>query len=437
MKQFILAITGLFYLSTLFAQDNIFVFQSDSSVTAVKTSAIDSVSFSENGAQLNLIKAGQTKSNLTVSTIDSITFSGNLPVIRAMETPIQIDQAKAKMAIIVSTKGGSAILSKGLCWSLYPHPTIDSLKIVSGATLDSSTVYMTKLVAGSTYYVRPFITNSSGTTYGQEFSVNVPGYTLPDVETVSITYNGNLEAICTGKVNSSGGYPVLIARGFCWSTSATPTIDDNRIPFGLSNGSYTTTVKFPNANVKYYVRAFATNTLGTSYGETMAITPLLGNVTYHLDFTPANDTEKNYYRLIKIAMDSACYYYNRYTTFSINIYVYYNAGIPTAQASYHGSIGFGSGTSYMDVCTAMHEMAHYMGSGTTQVWQDLTVNGVYTGAAATQMLRTVTNDPTAILHGDDMHFWPYGLNYKSEVSSAQDYIRHAKIVNAMKTDCGW
>jgi hypothetical protein len=163
----------------------------------------------------------------------------------------------------------------------------------------------------------------------------------------------------------------------------------------------------------------------------------MGNVTYQLAFTPQNDTEKTYYNLIKIAMDSACYYYNRYTTFTANIYVYYNAGIPTAQASYRGSIGFGSNTTYMHVSTAMHEMAHYMGSGTTTVWQNLTVNGVYTGQEATNMLRLVDNNPSAILYGDDMHFWPYGLNYRSEVKSADDLIKHARIVNAMKKDCGW
>ena len=162
----------------------------------------------------------------------------------------------------------------------------------------------------------------------------------------------------------------------------------------------------------------------------------MGNLTYTIDTgtLPVGTTN---YNLIKIAMDSAMYYYNRYATFTGTIWVYYNEGIPTAQASNHGSIGFGKETGYMHVCTAMHETAHWLGSGTTTVWQNLTVNGVYTGAAATAMLKSLIGNPSGVLYGDDQHFWPYGLNYRSEVTSANDYIFHAKIVNAMKTDCGW
>lgn len=71
--------------------------------------------------------------------------------------------------------------------------------------------------------------------------------------------------------------------------------------------------------------------------------------------------------------------YNRYTTFRGNVYVYYNAGIPTAQASYHGAIGFGPNTTYMWVGTAMHEICHFVGSGTRIEWQALT-NGNWTGS---------------------------------------------------------
>ena len=60
--------------------------------------------------------------------------------------------------------------------------------------------------------------------------------------------------------------------------------------------------------------------------------------------------------------------------------------------------------------------------------------GIYTGPSATTMLRGLTADPTAELHGDTQHFWPYGLNYTSEVSSDEDLIRHCLIVDAMQAD---
>ena len=63
------------------------------------------------------------------------------------------------------------------------------------------------------------------------------------------------------------------------------------------------------------------------------------------------------------AMQSAVNRYNAYGDFgNYNVYVYYNAGIPTAQANYLGSIGFGG--TYPNERVTMHEMAHYLGSGT-------------------------------------------------------------------------
>jgi hypothetical protein len=435
MKKTGLIILCVISMLSMFAQNDISIFKSDSSVLGVQISAIDSMKL-EN-SDLKLYISDKSVTSFPVSSVDSIKFGNYFPVVKTVEASA-VTQTYAKVGLVIKSNGSSPITEKGVCWCKSGTPTIDSSKVELTSALDSATVYMTGLTGGTSYNVRAYAKNGSGIAYGQLISVSTLEYSLPVVETTSVTYAGNLQALCIGKVLSNGGFGVLLSRGFCWSASENPTVDDNKVAYGVTNGSYQTNVKLPSLNTKYYVRAYATNQLGTSYGVVMSVKPTAGNVTYNLAQS-SNPTaqEKEYYRLIKIAMDSACYYYNLYTTFSANIYVYYNSGIPTAQASYRGSIGFGSGTTYMHVCTAMHEMAHYMGSGTTTVWQNLTVNGVYTGAAATKMLKTLTGDQNAVLHGDDMHFWPYGLNYRSEVSSAEDYVRHAKIVEAMKTDCGW
>lgn len=440
MKKYGLIILCVISMLTLFAQNDIKIFKSDSSVLEIEISNIDSIKFDD--TRLQLYNADQSVTNLPVSSIDSITFGNNFPVVRTIEAT-SITQTNAKVGVIIGSTGSSSITQKGVCWSKSENPTIDSSKVVSTSALDSAIVYMTGLTGGTTYYARAYAINGSGTSYGQQITVTTLDYTLPVVETTSVTYSGNYQALCIGKVTGSGGYPVLISRGFCWSTSKNPTIDDNKVPYGVTNGSFQTTVTFPaTTNVKYYVRAYATNTLGTSYGIEMAVITTAGNVTYNLaQVSNPTATEKEYYRLIKIAMDSACYYYNRYTTFTTNIYVYYSSGMPTAQASYHQSIGFGSNTWYMHVSTAMHEMAHYMGSGTTTAWQDLTDNGIFTGAAASAMLKSLTGETlkcdNQTNRWERIHFWPYGLNQRSEATSVNVYIYHAKIVNAMKTDCGW
>lgn len=162
---------------------------------------------------------------------------------------------------------------------------------------------------------------------------------------------------------------------------------------------------------------------------------LAGNVTYTLNkATNPTADQTDAYAKIKVAMDSALYYYNTYTSITKKLNISYEPSVSTADGNSNGSIRFGSNRSYMVACTAMHEIAHATGVGTTTNYQKLIVNGVFTGVNATNMLKEVTADQTAVLKGDSQHFWPYGLNYSSEVKSTTDLINHVKIVNAMQKD---
>ena len=157
-------------------------------------------------------------------------------------------------------------------------------------------------------------------------------------------------------------------------------------------------------------------------------------VTYvlHKSDNP-NDDEKDAYQRITTVMDSAVYIYNKYTNLSKFINVYYAPGVPTAEASSNGDLRFGKERSYMFVGTAMHEMAHTMGMGTTDAYRSMFKDGVFQGQKAQALLKEI-DGPDAELHGDSQHFWPYGLNYSSEVHSEQDLINHARIVEAMYQD---
>lgn len=159
-----------------------------------------------------------------------------------------------------------------------------------------------------------------------------------------------------------------------------------------------------------------------------------GNVEYHLNKS-ANPTqdELDAYEHITAAMDSAVYLYNKYSDLSKHIEVYYSSGVPTAEASSNGDLRFGKDRNYMYVGTAMHEMAHTMGMGTTSEYKAMMDGGVFKGEKAQALIKEI-DGPDAVLKGDSQHFWPYGINYKSEVHSEQDLINHVKIVNAMYQD---
>lgn len=160
-----------------------------------------------------------------------------------------------------------------------------------------------------------------------------------------------------------------------------------------------------------------------------------GMITYTLNkvSNPTAD-QSDAYKKITIAMDSALSFYNSYTSLSRNLYIVYEPSVATADGNSNGTIRFGNNRAYMVTATAMHEMGHVFGVGTTSNYKNLIVNGVFTGSNATDTLKTLTGDNTAVLKGDATHFWPYGLNYASEAKSINDYIFHARIVNAMQKD---
>jgi hypothetical protein len=163
--------------------------------------------------------------------------------------------------------------------------------------------------------------------------------------------------------------------------------------------------------------------------------PRSGNVRYTLarSMAPTPD-ERDAYERITRAMDEALVFYNCYTNLSLELRVAYVPSVATADGNVNGSMRFGSRAS-MNSITAMHEVGHTAGVGGPR-FQPLIQAGVYTGARATLLLRELTGDPSAELHGDTQHFWPYGLNFTSEVSSDEDLIRHCLIVDAVQADFG-
>jgi uncharacterized protein (TIGR02145 family) len=96
-----------------------------------------------------------------------------------------------------------------------------------------------------------------------------------------ITY---LSATSGGDITSDGG-SVITSRGVCWSIAQSPTTDDSKTEDGSGSGAYSSTLTDLTPNTTYYVRAYATNSDGTAYGDelpfsTGLLTDIEGN-TYN------------------------------------------------------------------------------------------------------------------------------------------------------------
>jgi uncharacterized protein (TIGR02145 family) len=98
-----------------------------------------------------------------------------------------------------------------------------------------------------------------------------PQSTVPAVTTTDVTAITTTTAECGGNVTSDGGETVT-ARGICWSLNSTPTLSDNVTTNGTGTGSFTSSISGLEAETQYYVRAYATNSVGTGYGTARSFT---------------------------------------------------------------------------------------------------------------------------------------------------------------------
>lgn len=174
----------------------------------------------------------------------------------------------------VTSSGGATVTERGICWSTSHSPTINDNHIAGGTGLGSFTVEMTGLSAGTVYHVRAYATNSQGTSYGQEVSFTTLS-NPPTVVTTQISNIGQNAALGGGNVTNDGG-SVVTERGICWSTSHNPTINDNHASNGTGAGAYSVEMTGLTPNTTYYVRAYAINSAGVSYGSEVSFTTAQG-----------------------------------------------------------------------------------------------------------------------------------------------------------------
>ena len=175
--------------------------------------------------------------------------------------------------------------------------------------------------------------------------------TLTTVNTSSITQT---TAVSGGNISNDGG-ATITARGVCWSTSQNPIIDNNPkiTSDGIGTGSFTSNLTGLTANTAYHVRAYATNSAGTAYGNDVSFTtlattqqpPVIKGTTYSLISWRYGATVPG---LINFCAPAAtpCYLYkgkdslifDTESTWSENIYDSLNNRI----RSYDGSYSIGS-----------------------------------------------------------------------------------------------
>jgi N-acetylneuraminic acid mutarotase len=114
-----------------------------------------------------------------------------------------------------------------------------------------------------------------------------------DVEIPTLTTNGvhnvtNTTAETGGNVTSSGGEAVTV-RGVCWSTLHNPTVTGSKTIDGSGSGAFTSSITELTENSTYYIRAYATNSVGTAYGSEISFTTDQNIIVATLSTAPITD----------------------------------------------------------------------------------------------------------------------------------------------------
>ena len=174
----------------------------------------------------------------------------------------------------ISYDGGSAITQRGVCWSTTPNPVISNDTTINGNGIGSFTSIINNLQLETTYYLRAYATNSNGTGYG-----NVLSFTnaLPVLTTNPVTVIGT--TIESGGYISYDGGSAITQRGVCWSTTPNPVISNDTTINGNGIGIFTSIINNLQVDTTYYLRAYATNSYGTGYGNerSFTTTPSIGD----------------------------------------------------------------------------------------------------------------------------------------------------------------
>jgi hypothetical protein len=221
---------------------------------------------------------------LTLSLCNGVPTWGPCPAVLPTVTTtavLDITNFSASSGGAVTSNGGAALSAWGVCWSTSANPTLANSFLQNTVSSGSFSSALSGLTQNTTYYVRAYATNSAGTAYGNEQSFTTTNTTtdvvLPTITTLAVSAITTTSASSGGAVTSDGG-AALSAWGVCWSTSANPILANSFLQNNGSAGFFNSALSGLTPNTTYYLRAYATNSAGTAYGNEQSFTTTDTNV---------------------------------------------------------------------------------------------------------------------------------------------------------------
>ncbi|MEY2739456.1 MAG: hypothetical protein RL259_1365 [Bacteroidota bacterium] len=236
-------------------------------------------------------------------------------------------------------------------------------EVVGTTSSNINTFNNTGLTTNTTYVYRVYSYNSGGNspTYSNEITLTTTA--LPTITTTVASEISQITAISGGNISNDGGANITL-RGVCWSTSPNPTIAlTTKTNDGSGIGSFISNLTGLTINTIYYARAYATNSVGTAYGNEVSFTT--GGPGQNV-----SDTDGNIYQTVIICNQT-------FTKSNLNVSKY-NDGTPIPQAT--------NSTQWANLTTGAWCYYNFDPANANiygKLYNWYAVKGIYDGASAT------------------------------------------------------
>ena len=186
------------------------------------------------------------------------------------------------------SNGGATVTVAGITWSTSANPVYTvgntATQMTDGWAIGGpwtsatmGTALSTPLTPNTLYHVRAFAVNSVGTAYGADVQFTTSAVTtVPTLTTNVVTNITSTSATSGGNITSDGGATVTVS-GIVWDTIANPTtaLTTKTTNGWAIGGPWSSDMTSLIPNTIYHVRAYATNSVGTAYGEDVQFTSTL------------------------------------------------------------------------------------------------------------------------------------------------------------------
>ena len=234
-------------------------------------------------------------------------YGEDMTITTVGQVPIAITQQASNVQVSTATMNGTVNANHlptvfsfeyGLT-SSYGNTASPASNQVTGTADVRVSINPVGLTGGTIYHYRVVATNLLGTTYGDDvtFITDEP-FSLSTNSVTGVTYNS---AVVGGSIANNGGFAIS-SRGACWSKNPNPTINNEHTITGAGEGSFTSPIKCLDEQSTYYVRAFATYSGGTVYGnqESFSTDPCPIVFNPNLTYRTVMDLDGNCYKTIQI-----------------------------------------------------------------------------------------------------------------------------------------